>query len=100
MIGVPCAFDVHAGRARAVRLDTMPSDRTVLPPADSQCWARILTGELDPDIKTLATRLIITRLRIEVTNNSTALPRSVDDLRRFFAENKFAHRDLATIIGA
>lgn len=77
---------------------TMP-DGGLLPSVDHQLWARLLTGELDPDIKTLATRLIITRLRIEVAKDSAVLPTAVQELRRFFVENKFAHRDLAAITG-
>ena len=84
-------------RAVADRRDAATYDGHLLPPSDHQLWTRLLTGESNPDIKTLATRLIITRLRIEVANDRTVLPRAVQELRRFFTGNKFAHRDLAAI---
>jgi len=84
-------------RAVADRPDGATHDGHLLPPIDHQLWARLLSGESNPDIKTLATRLIITRLRIEVANDRTVLPRAVQELRRFFTGNKFAHRDLTAI---
>ncbi|WP_342249021.1 hypothetical protein [Sphingomonas sp. OTU376] len=71
-----------------------------IPLADNMLWSRILSGATNPDIKTLATRLIITRLRISVRNQETNLPNASLELRNFFVSNKFAHRDLAAIIGA
>lgn len=95
----PRACGVPAAPARA-RSAGAQAGGTVGAIGDDQRLVRILTGELNPDIKTLATRLIITRLRIEIANDRTALPRAVDDLRRFFAENRFAHRDLAAFTGS
>jgi len=81
------------------RLDRTLRDDNPLLSVDHQLWVRLLTGELNPEIKTLATRLIMTRLRIDVANNPAVLPRAVQELRRFFADNKFAHRDLTAITG-
>jgi hypothetical protein len=87
----------------AERAGMEPPDRTShhaapLPPVDDRLCARLLTGEINPDIKTLATRLILTRLRIDIANDNSVLPRAVQELQRFFAGNKFAHRDLTAIM--
>jgi len=99
MIDYPGSYGTGVERIRSDRLDRTMQDGGLLPPVDHQLWARLLTGELNPNIKTLATRLIITRLRIEVANDRTVLPRAVQELRRFFTDNKFAHRDLTAITG-
>lgn len=99
MTGYPGSYGRRVERVPADRLDRTMHDGEPLPSVDHQLWARLLTGELNPNIKTLATRLIITRLRIEVANDRTALPRAVQELRRFFTDNKFAHRDLTAITG-
>ena len=70
----------YTGRAEPIPMDRL--DGTVQDGAlsvDQRLWARLLTGELNPDIKTLATRLIVTRLRIEVANGRTDLPRAVQE---------------------
>jgi hypothetical protein len=99
MTGYPGSYGTRGDRSQADRLDRSMHDGGPLSSVDHQLWARLLTGELNPNIKTLATRLIITRLRIEVANNPAVLPRAVHELRRFFADNRFAHRDLTAITG-
>jgi hypothetical protein len=99
MTGDPESYGIRAERVPADRLDRTTPDGGSLPSVDHQLWVRLLTDELDQNIKTLATRLIITRLRIEVANNPAVLPRAVQELRRFFAANQFAHRDLTAITG-
>lgn len=71
-----------------------------IPPANNILWSRIVAGTSNPDISTLATRLLITRLRISVSNQETNLLNAALELHRFFVKNKFAHRDLSAIMGA
>jgi len=99
MIGYQGSFGTRVEPSVGDRLDRTLRDDNPLLSVDHQLWVRLLTGELNPEIKTLATRLIITRLRIDVANNPDVLPRAVQELRRFFADNKFAHRDLTAITG-
>jgi len=99
MIGYQGSFGTRVEPPVGDRLDRTLRDDNPLLSVDHQLWVRLLTGELNPEIKTLATRLIITRLRIDVANNPAVLPRAVQELRRFFADNKFAHRDLTAITG-
>ena len=89
---------IRAGHAGMGPLDRPTHYAAPLPRVDDRLCARLLTGEINPDIKTLATRLILTRLRIDVANDSSVLPRAVQELQRFFAGNKFAHRDLTAIM--
>ena len=99
MTGYPGSCGARGDRFLADRQNGPMHDGGPLSSVDHELWARLLTGELNPNIKTLATRLIITRLRIDVANNPAVLPRAVQELRRFFADNKFAHRDLTAITG-
>jgi len=99
MIGYQGSYGTRVEPPVGDRLDRTLRDDNPLLSVDHQLWVRLLTGELNPEIKTLATRLIITRLRIDVANNAAVLPRAVQELRRFFADNKFAHRDLTAITG-
>jgi len=99
MIGYQGSYGTRVEPPVGDRLDRTLRDDNPLLSVDHQLWVRLLTGELNPEIKTLATRLIITRLRIDVANNPAVLPRAVQELRRFFADNKFAHRDLTAITG-
>jgi len=99
MTDYPGRYGTGVERFPSDRPDRAMPEGGPLPPVDHQLWARLLTGELNPNIRTLATRLIITRLRIEVANDRTVLPRAVQELRRFFTDNKFAHRDLTAITG-
>jgi len=99
MIGCQGSHGARVESSVGDRPDSMSHDGNPLLSVDHQLWVRLLTGEANPEIKTLATRLIITRLRIEVANDRTLLPRAVQELRRFFADNRFAHRDLTAITG-
>jgi len=99
MTDYPGSYGTGVERFQSDRLDRTMRDGDPLPSVDDQLWVRLLTGECNPNIKTLATRLIITRLRIDVANDRTVLPRAVQELRRFFTDNKFAHRDLTAITG-
>ena len=100
MTGYQGTSDIQVQRLARESPEGPAHDGAPLPPVDDQLWARLLTGEINPDIKTLATRLILTRLRIDVANDRSALPRAAQELQRFFAGNKFAHRDLTTITGS
>lgn len=100
MTGYRGSDGFQAERAGMERPDRPAHYGAPLPPVDDRLWARLLTGEFNPHIKTLATRLILTRLRIDVANGRSALPRAAQELQRYFAGNKFAHRDLTAITGS
>jgi hypothetical protein len=59
-------------------------------------WSRALTGA-EPKVNSLATKLLLTRLRDEVKRDPGALGKSASQLHEFFAANPFAARDLAAL---
>jgi hypothetical protein len=59
-------------------------------------WQRALTGA-EPKVSSLATRLLITRLRDDVRRDPKSLGPSVVQLYEFFVANSFASRDLAAL---
>jgi hypothetical protein len=62
------------------------------------CWAKALTGPA-PQVTSLATRLLIARLRDDVSRDPGRLADSVAQLQAFFVANAFAVRDLEALQG-
>ncbi|KQT55198.1 MULTISPECIES: hypothetical protein [unclassified Aureimonas] len=63
-------------------------------PQSDPLWGQILTGSKNPELKSLATRLVVTRLRQSLQNKSMTVGQATSELHRFVAENDFAQRDL------
>ncbi|WP_298282487.1 hypothetical protein [Acidocella sp.] len=59
-------------------------------------WQRALTGA-EPKVSSLATRLLITRLRDDVRRDPKVLGPCITQLHGFFVANSFAARDLAAL---
>ena len=59
-------------------------------------WRRALTGQ-EPKVASLATKLILNRLREDVRRNPDALGSSIAQLHEFFTANAFAARDLPAL---
>jgi hypothetical protein len=57
----------------------------------------LLTSTSDLAKASLATRIFISRLRIEVRAQPTQLAAKMDELKAFIAKNAFALSDLATV---
>jgi hypothetical protein len=68
-----------------------------IPPVTDPRWRQVLTGARNPELRTLATRLLVTRLKIAVKGNRMPLDAAAAELRQFFVVNSFAQRDLAAI---
>ena len=64
-----------------------------VPPKSHPCWHRALTGA-EPCFSSLATILVVSRLRECVSGDASQMPQAIDELRRFFATNSFAVEDL------
>jgi hypothetical protein len=56
-------------------------------------WARALTGP-EPRLSSLATKLLLARLRDDVRRDPSALGPCITQLHAFFCTNAFAARDL------
>lgn len=69
-----------------------------VPPSSDPCWHRLLFGE-EPRFGSLATRLVVTRLRDAVSADAERTAEAVDELRRFFGANSFASPDLSAYPG-
>lgn len=67
----------------------------MIPPASDAIWRRVLTSESDLSKASLATRILMGRLRREVGSDRKNMDRCVGELRGFFETNTFATRDLA-----
>lgn len=57
----------------------------------------LLTGTADLSKASLATRILVSRLRIEVKAQPASLASKVDELKAFVAKNAFANADLANV---
>jgi len=62
---------------------------------DDKRLAALLTGSSDLSKASLATRILLSRLRIELKAKPDTLPAKLDELKAFIAKNAFAGADLA-----
>ncbi|WP_439103600.1 hypothetical protein [Celeribacter marinus] len=66
----------------------------MVPPATDPRWTRVLQSETDLSAASLATKILITRLRREVRNVPADLTAKIGDLRAYFEKNAFAQADI------
>lgn len=69
----------------------------MIPAPNDACWRRALTGEADLGNVSLSTRLLVSRLRREISADPGALSAAIDELRGFFSENASAQADIARL---
>jgi len=62
---------------------------------DDKRLAALLTGSSDLSKASLATRILLSRLRIELKAKPDTLPAKLEELKAFIAKNAFAATDLA-----
>ncbi len=62
---------------------------------DDNRLTALLTGTTDLSKASLATRILVSRLRIEVKAQPANLPAKLEELKSFIAKNAFAGIDLA-----
>lgn len=67
----------------------------MIPDLNDPCWRRVLTSSSDLAAASLATRIMITRMRREVAEKPASLWDQVSQLRAFYAKNTFAVSDIA-----
>ena len=80
-----------------MELASRTGEKLNIPSRNDDRWYRIIDGTHNPALRTLATRLLVTRLRLDVKNHLTSLSQAADALHNFFVENPFSHRDLDVI---
>lgn len=57
-------------------------------------WERVLTSESNVSSASLATKILISRLRIQVKLNPNALTPAINEFRSYFLNNDFARADV------
>lgn len=67
----------------------------MIPDQNDARWRKLLTTESDISAASLATRILVSRLRREVVQAPASLMDKVAELRGFFAKNTFAVADIA-----
>lgn len=67
-----------------------------VPTATDPRWRRALTGA-EPKVSSLATKLLLSRLRDDVKRDPGSVSGAASQLYDFFAANAFAARDLAAL---
>jgi hypothetical protein len=67
----------------------------MVPAATDPRWQRVLTSDGDLSSASLATKILITRLRREVRNAPAAIQEKIGELRAYFEKNAFAQADFA-----
>ncbi|MBZ4022315.1 hypothetical protein CKO11_07570 [Rhodobacter sp. TJ_12] len=67
----------------------------MIPDLNDPRWKRVLTSDSDLSSASLATRILISRLRREVSEAPATLSAKMGELRDFVAKNSFAMGDLA-----
>lgn len=68
----------------------------MIPDLSDPRWRRVLTSESDLGAASLATRILVARLRREVRAQPASLAAKIDELRAFLLKNSFAVKDVAT----
>ncbi|WP_274963072.1 hypothetical protein [Thioclava electrotropha] len=67
----------------------------MVPGADDPRWKRVLTSQSDLSAASLATKILIARLRREVAARPASLGEKIAELREFVTKNAFAAGDVA-----
>jgi len=73
-----------------------------LPSANHKIWVDIVTGKNEFEFECLAVKILLGRLRAQVTNDPMSVQSSATELYSFFEKNQklpSAQRDLAKISG-
>jgi hypothetical protein len=74
----------------------------VLPPVNHKIWGDIVTGKANFEFECLAVKILLGRLRAQVTNDPMSVQSSATELYNFFEKNQklpSAQRDLEKIGG-
>lgn len=69
---------------------------SVIPPKSDRVWLDVLTGD-EARFQSLATRLVVTRVRDSVRQDHCKLQSAIDELYQYFDSNGFATRDLQSL---
>jgi hypothetical protein len=69
----------------------------MVPDKSASCWKELLSGVRDPPFDSLATKLLVGRLRQKVRSEPGSVAAAVDEICHYFTANSFARRDLGKL---
>lgn len=69
----------------------------MVPGSNDPRWTRALSSENDVSNASLATKILLTRLRREVKASPNTIGSKIDELRKYFETNTFAQKDIALL---
>lgn len=69
----------------------------MIPNSNDPLWTRALSTENDVSSASLATKILLTRLRREVKASPNSIGSKIDELRKYFETNAFAQKDIALL---
>jgi hypothetical protein len=69
----------------------------MVPQKSDPLWNALLSGQSDPAFSSLATKLLVTRLRQIVRNDPNSISAAVDEIFQYFTTNPFAQCDLSKL---
>lgn len=64
-----------------------------VPPKADPRWKRLLTDDPPPELKGLATKLTVSRMRRDVRQDPAALDAALDEIIEFYTNNPFSQRE-------
>lgn len=67
----------------------------MIPNPSDPCWQRVLGSEKDLSAASLATKILVSRLRREVKSNPYSMNDKIAELRGYFEQNQFAAKDIS-----
>ncbi|SFJ91737.1 hypothetical protein [Celeribacter neptunius] len=67
----------------------------MVPAANDPRWQRVLTSDSDLSAASLATKILVTRLRREARSDPSSISGKISELRAYFEKNAFAQADIA-----
>ncbi|QBX34947.1 hypothetical protein E4191_09645 [Paracoccus liaowanqingii] len=67
----------------------------MIPGPSDPCWQRAICTEKDLSAASLATKILVSRLRQETRSNPATVNEKIAELRKYFEKYTFAAKDIA-----
>ncbi len=67
----------------------------MIPGPSDPCWRRAICSEKDLSAASLATKILVSRLRQETKSNPAKANEKIAELRKYFDKYTFASKDIA-----
>ncbi len=67
----------------------------MIPASSDPCWQRAICNDKDLSAASLATKILVSRLRREMKSEPSTMHQKIAELRSYFEKNAFAKKDIA-----